>query len=245
MDGLDHVSRDAGGRFRPGQSGNPAGKKPGSKNRATLLAEALREGEAEAMARIIIDRGMSGDGVALRFCLARLLAKPRGRTISLDLPQGTRPGDVVAAFNATLAAMAAGEITPEEALVVTRVLDGRRRALDAWQIEKKLTRYGATIPGDAVSAAHAPPHPTSDPLPRAGEGRVRACGDISGGAGAPMPSPRPSPAGGRGSDGIASGFACLPPRLQTACTTVALEAIEAEQLRRIAREALAAARAAA
>jgi hypothetical protein len=39
--------------------------------------------------------------------------------------------DRVAAFDVTLRAMAAGEITPDEAVQVTRVLDGRRKAIEA------------------------------------------------------------------------------------------------------------------
>jgi hypothetical protein len=123
--------RDAGGRFVPGQSGNPAGKKPGTRNRATLLAETLRDGEGEAAARIVIDKALAGDAVAARFLLDRLTPRPRGRAIALDLPAEAGAGDMLAASNATVAAMAAGEITPDEALTVTRVLDGRLRALKA------------------------------------------------------------------------------------------------------------------
>jgi hypothetical protein len=46
--------------------------------------------------------------------------------------------------------MAAGEITPDEALVITKVLDGRLRALKARQLEDKLTAYDRIIPGDEV-----------------------------------------------------------------------------------------------
>ncbi|MEJ0071585.1 MAG: DUF5681 domain-containing protein [Pseudomonadota bacterium] len=42
--------RDGRGRFVPGSSGNPAGKKPGTRNHATVLKELLRDGEAEAAA---------------------------------------------------------------------------------------------------------------------------------------------------------------------------------------------------
>jgi hypothetical protein len=105
--------RDAAGRFVPGASGNPAGKRPGTRNRKTVLAEALRDGEDNAVARVVIDKAIGGDGVAARFLLGLISPKPRGRAIALDLPEGTRPGDVVAAFDATFAAMAAGEITPD------------------------------------------------------------------------------------------------------------------------------------
>ena len=70
MDGINQTAmRDAGGRFVPGQSGNPAGEKPGTRNRATLLAQALRDGEGEAAARIIIDKALAGGAVALQVAL--------------------------------------------------------------------------------------------------------------------------------------------------------------------------------
>jgi hypothetical protein len=78
-------------------------------------------------------------------------------------PAEARAGDVVAAFDATFAAMAAGEITPDEALVVTRVLDGRRRALQALALERQLEAQGKQRAEavDAVMAqeAEAPPTP--------------------------------------------------------------------------------------
>src|SRR5260221_7647417 len=132
MDGINQATtRDDHGRFVPGSSGNPGGKKPGTRNRATVLREALRDGEDVAAARIVIDKALAGDAVAGRFLLDRLTPRPRGRAIELDLPEGKRAGDVLAASNATIAAMAAGEITPDEALTVTKILDGRLRVLKA------------------------------------------------------------------------------------------------------------------
>jgi hypothetical protein len=152
MDGMQRTtSRDAGGRFGPGCSGNPAGKRPGTRNRANVLAELLREGEAEAIGRQMIDKAVAGDAAAVRFCAERLIPRPRGRAIQLDVPEGESPaGEVVATFNAALRAMAAGEITPGEALTVARVLEGRYRVLRAWQLEQKLTRWNdpLPIPGD-------------------------------------------------------------------------------------------------
>jgi hypothetical protein len=128
--------RGANGRFLPGRSGNPAGKKPGTRNRATALRAALAEGDDLAAARVVIDKALAGDAVAARFIVGRLFPCPRGREIRLDLPEGEKAADVLAASNATIAAMAAGEITPDEALTVTRVLDGRLRALKAAAREK-------------------------------------------------------------------------------------------------------------
>src|SRR6266852_5484389 len=108
---LQGSMRDARGRFVPGQSGNPAGKVPGTRNRATLLHAALDSEDGPAMARVIIDKAVAGDVVTARFCLDRLEPRPRSRAIMIDLPEGTRATDLVAAYDATVAAMMGGEIT--------------------------------------------------------------------------------------------------------------------------------------
>jgi Family of unknown function (DUF5681) len=212
MDGMQLSSaRDAHGRFVPGRSGNPCGKKPGTRNRATLLREALEEGEDIAAARIVIDKALAGDQVAARFVVGRLMPRPRprDREIELDLPEGGTAADVLAGFDTTLAAMARGEITPDEALTVTRILDGKLRALKAAARERKLS----------------PPH-RKEPTPAAKTEPSPACGRGQGeGSGAPaaqdlhgrsaQPSPQPSPACGRG--GYSRAGRAMGDHLHSAC----------------------------
>src|SRR5271167_839746 len=66
-------ARGQGRPFEKGRSGNPAGKPPGARNRATLAAEKLLDGEAEALTRKAIERANEGDGVALKMCLDRII----------------------------------------------------------------------------------------------------------------------------------------------------------------------------
>jgi hypothetical protein len=74
----------AGGKFQPGQSGNPAGKAKGTRNATTLVLEALLDGEAAALTRKAIELAQDGDTVALRLCLDRLLPPARiGRSASI------------------------------------------------------------------------------------------------------------------------------------------------------------------
>ena len=52
--------------FEKGRSGNPAGRRPGSRNKATLAAAALLAGESEALTRKAVELALAGDPTALR-----------------------------------------------------------------------------------------------------------------------------------------------------------------------------------
>ena len=66
-------------QFKPGQSGNPSGRPKGARNKSTVAAEALLDGESEALTRRCIDLEMEGDPTALRLCLSRILPVKRER----------------------------------------------------------------------------------------------------------------------------------------------------------------------
>jgi hypothetical protein len=65
-------------QFKPGQSGNPSGRPKGARNKSTVAAEALLDGESESLTRRCIDLAMEGDPTALRLCLTRILPVKRG-----------------------------------------------------------------------------------------------------------------------------------------------------------------------
>ena len=65
--------RVRGRPFRPGVSGNLAGRLPGTRNRATMAAEALLDGEAQALTRKAIELALAGDTTALRLSLERIV----------------------------------------------------------------------------------------------------------------------------------------------------------------------------
>jgi Family of unknown function (DUF5681) len=126
--------RGPGRRFEEGRSGNPAGRRRGSRNKATLAAAALLAGESEALTRKAVEMALAGDPTAMRLCMERVLPPCRERTVKLDLPSitvaplwarpaGRRPGDISLAMNAVTSALAQGEITPSEAEKIARVVD--------------------------------------------------------------------------------------------------------------------------
>jgi uncharacterized protein DUF5681 len=118
-----------GRRFQPGVSGNPASRPKGAKNKSTLAAEALLDGEAEALTRKAVEMALGGDTVALRLCLERLMPPRRDRPVAVPLPQVASPEDATKAAGAVLAAVAEGSITPSEAVVLTNLIDGQRKAV--------------------------------------------------------------------------------------------------------------------
>jgi Family of unknown function (DUF5681) len=97
--------------FEKGESGNPAGRLPGSRNRATLLMESLMADDAEAIGRKAVEMAKEGDLAAIRLCVDRLAPKRKGTPVPFELPPLEQPADSVAAAAKIAAGVASGELT--------------------------------------------------------------------------------------------------------------------------------------
>jgi uncharacterized protein DUF5681 len=115
--------RARGRPFEKGRSGNPAGRRIGSLNKATSAAAALLEGESEALTRKAVELALAGDPTAMRLCLERILAPCRERTVEFELPPIESAADIVTAMKAVTSALAGGAITPGEAATIAAVVD--------------------------------------------------------------------------------------------------------------------------
>ena len=133
--------------FPKGRSVNPAGRRFGSRNKATLAAQKLLAGEAEALTRKAVEAAFAGDPTAMRLCLERIL--PRDRAVEFALPPIKSAADIARAMGAVTAALAGGLITPGEAQAIARVFttfvqtietsdfDQRLQVLEARQAENR------------------------------------------------------------------------------------------------------------
>src|SRR6516165_4096077 len=121
--------RRARGRpFEKGRSGHPAGRRTGSRNKATIAA-ALLEGESEALTRKAVELALTGDPTALRLCIERILPPCRERPVRFTLLPIESSEDISAAMNAVTAALARGIITPGEAERIANVVDTFAQAI--------------------------------------------------------------------------------------------------------------------
>jgi Family of unknown function (DUF5681) len=127
-----------GGRFPKGSSGNPAGKPKGSRHRTTLAAEALLDGEVEALTRKAIELALDGDTTALRLCLDRILPARRERPTSFELPRLQSAADTSAAVAAITAAVAAGEIMLGEAAELAKLVETFVKAIETNEFDQRL-----------------------------------------------------------------------------------------------------------
>jgi hypothetical protein len=113
----------------------------------TLAAEVLLDGEAETLTRKAIELAKAGDMVAMRLCLERIMPARKSRNVSFALPAVESAADLVPAFSAVIAAMAAGELAPDEAVTVAGVLEMKRKAIETVDIERRLAAIEAAQPG--------------------------------------------------------------------------------------------------
>src|ERR1700730_15447196 len=110
-------------RFEPGQSGKPAGRPPGSRNKKTLEVEELLAKRAEAPVREILDRTDRGDPAAMRLCMERVLPTGANRPVAIELPPVDTPDDVAAATRVVMKALAAGAISARETINLLTVVE--------------------------------------------------------------------------------------------------------------------------
>ena len=120
-------------RFEPGQSGNPAGRPPGSRNKKTLEIEELLAQRAEATVREILDRTDRGDPAAMRLCMERVLPTGANRPVAIELPPVDTPDDVAAATRVVMKALAAGAISARETINLLTVVERLARLAERVQ----------------------------------------------------------------------------------------------------------------
>ena len=137
--------------FIPGQSGNPAGRPRGARNKKTIALEALLDGESEALMEKMIGMAKVGDDLAMRLCMERMLAPQRERPAPLLLPRIESDADARRASAAVIEALGEGEVTPKEAEHLMRAIAGAAVIIQSSEVAARLKRMEEQFAERAVA----------------------------------------------------------------------------------------------
>jgi hypothetical protein len=145
-------------RFQKGTSGNPHGRPKGALDKLTVAARKLANRLGPQIIKKLGDDAVAGDRIAaslfLRYCVPRKSVD----VISFAMPQIGSASDVPKAIAALLAAMAAGEISPADAMAVVSTLEAYGRSLVYDAHEQRLASLEALLAGgevvDTAASAH-------------------------------------------------------------------------------------------
>ena len=140
------TTRGEQGRWRAGRSGNPKGRPPGSRHRALVALDAIGAEGAERVLGRVVAMAEQGDMAAARIVLDRCWPIRRGRPARFPLPPLESLADVPRATAAIAAAVAAGELTSDEAAGLAGVLAAHVRAAEAADLEARIAALEAAQP---------------------------------------------------------------------------------------------------
>jgi hypothetical protein len=133
--GLKSMSSQNLERGRPFRAGNP-GRRPGSKNKTTLIADALLKDEEKELLRKGIELAKAGNVPMLKFFLERIL--PKERSVCVDLPPIDSASDAVDALGALVDAAITGRIAPSEASALATLVATCLRVADVAEHDSRL-----------------------------------------------------------------------------------------------------------
>ena len=127
--------RVRGRSFKPGNPGRPRG----SKNKTTLLIEQMMDGQAEQLVQTLLKKAQSGDVACLRMVLDRLCPPRKGQPIDVVMPPLNSSQDVLSAIGSIWTALGEGRLTPDEARDLSVVVDQSIRAIELYDMIKRVT----------------------------------------------------------------------------------------------------------
>lgn len=123
-------------KWKPGQSGNPRGRVPGSAKVAPMR-EAIAQHVPGIVAKLLA-QALEGDTQAARLLLERVLPplKPQEQVQPLTLPDGSLTDQ----GRAVLAAVAAGELAPATGAALVAAVGQLARVVEIDELQRRIER---------------------------------------------------------------------------------------------------------
>ncbi len=148
MTDSENASPKQGHRFKPGQSGNPKGKRPGTRNVALVALDKIGEEAAQGLLQTVINKAMDGDMMAARILLDRVWPARKGRPVTFTMPPTETAADVVRALARLLEAVSSGLMTPEEGQALAILIESQRKAIETGELDARITEIERRFAND-------------------------------------------------------------------------------------------------
>jgi hypothetical protein len=136
-------------RRRPHHAPHPAGRQRGSRNKATLAFDAMLETRAEELTNRLAAMTSAGHSTAMRICFDRLAPVGKGRPARFSLSKLETQADAVDAAAAIVAGAADGELTPQEAEGLIKLVEAFGRVRTVADLEWRVTKLERALSKDA------------------------------------------------------------------------------------------------
>jgi hypothetical protein len=122
------------GRWKAGESGNPAGRKPGAGEVAKMRADMAAH--VPALVAVLVARALDGDTGAARLLLERTVAplKASEEVVPLTLPDGSLTDQ----GKAVLRAVANGHIAPGQGAALVGAIGTLARVAEVDELERRI-----------------------------------------------------------------------------------------------------------
>jgi hypothetical protein len=122
-------------KFKSGQSGNPAGKPKGAKDKRTEMRSMIAP-HADKLVNKAVEMALGGDTTALRICIDRIIPalKSTDRPVTIAELDGTLADQ----GRTVLAALSSGQITPEEASTLMQTVAAQARIIEITELESRI-----------------------------------------------------------------------------------------------------------
>jgi hypothetical protein len=123
--------------WKPGQSGNPKGKTPGSGELQRLRASIAEH--VPSILEQLVTAAQGGDVQAARLILERVLppVKAIEQAIELDLPAD---GTLTTTGRAVLSAVASGDLAPSQGAALLGAIGSLARVIEIDELDARLTK---------------------------------------------------------------------------------------------------------
>ncbi len=133
--------RGPGRPFPKGQSGNPAGRPPGSHNKLKAALQELVEQHLDPLLGTTLQLALDGNLQAIKLLLSQI---PQEREhIEIALPKISSMSDILEANNMVFGAISAGQLSPAQGKIISELLTLQMKAIESIDLERRVVQLEA------------------------------------------------------------------------------------------------------